>query len=264
MQSQHIDVSAIEIGERLREIDADYVDLIAESFESKGQFSPIHVSEAEGDGYRLIAGAHRLSAAKALGWSQIEAIIFDGDELEAELLQIDENLIRRELTELDRGTFLARRKAIYEELHPQTKHGMGRAAKLATCFRPERFTKASAKKLGVSERVVTRAIARHKTLAPDVRKAIGSLRVAEKGTELDALAAYPFDRQRAIAEQLVSPEKPARSVREAAIRLGFIKLDREATEGGQVGQLAARYFALTPEQQVSFLCAIGAKAQVAA
>ena len=43
----------------------------------------------------------------------IEAFITDADELARELIEIDENLMRVELTELERGQYLKRRKEIF-------------------------------------------------------------------------------------------------------------------------------------------------------
>ena len=62
-------------------------------------------------------------AARELAYEQIEAIVIDTGEHEHRLIEIDENLMRAELTHLDRGRFLAERKRIYFELHPTRRHG---------------------------------------------------------------------------------------------------------------------------------------------
>ena len=50
--------------------------------------------------------------------------------LVAEMAELDENLMRRELTVLQRAEMLARRKQLYEALHPEAKRGVagGRAS----------------------------------------------------------------------------------------------------------------------------------------
>jgi ParB family chromosome partitioning protein len=75
------------------------------------------------EGLRLVAGLHRLEACKKLGWEKIPVVLVSLDELMAELAEIDENLIRNELTELEQSLQLVRRKEIYEALHQHTKHG---------------------------------------------------------------------------------------------------------------------------------------------
>jgi ParB family chromosome partitioning protein len=50
-------------------------------------------------------------------------VVVDDDDLRAELVMIDENLVRSELVGAERAKQTARRKEIYETLHPETKQG---------------------------------------------------------------------------------------------------------------------------------------------
>ena len=77
----------------------------------------------QGEKYSLIASGHRIAVLKEAGKRVAIASVVKATETEAQLLEIDETLIRRELTPLDRATFLARRKTAYEQLHPETKQG---------------------------------------------------------------------------------------------------------------------------------------------
>ena len=43
--------------------------------------------------------------------------------MQAELAEIDENFVRKNLSIIDFGNLLLRRKEIYEILHPETKQG---------------------------------------------------------------------------------------------------------------------------------------------
>ncbi len=68
--------------------------------------------------YTLVAGLHRLEAAKRLGWMEVECAVCELDSLPAELAEIDENVIRTGLSDLELSDLLARRKKIYETLAP--------------------------------------------------------------------------------------------------------------------------------------------------
>ncbi len=110
------------------------------------------------------------------------------DDLHAELAEIDENLIRCQLTPAQEASAIFRRKAIYEALHPETKHGGDRKSdqvdNLAT--RSERFTAATSDATGKDERTVRRAAARGEALGDDLEAVAGTS--LDKGVELDALA----------------------------------------------------------------------------
>ena len=83
-------------------------------------------------GHTLIAGLHRLEAAKLLGWAEIDCTVTSLDGLQAELAEIDENFIRNDLSALEHGEMLLRRKEIYETLHPETRAGTAQALAMNT------------------------------------------------------------------------------------------------------------------------------------
>jgi ParB family transcriptional regulator, chromosome partitioning protein len=239
-QVHRLGLDLIDVGNRLRPVDPDYVALIAESMAERGQDTPIVVTAAGGpDGnHQLIAGAHRLAAARALGWAEIDVLYSDAEELQAQLQEIDENLIRRELSALDRAVFLARRKEIYEALNPETKHGgkreKGKSQSFATWS--GRFTKATADKLGLSERSIQLAV-RRASLPAEIREAIATHPISDSGSELDKLIAAPLDRQRAVVAALTRAEKPARNVSAALAEVAGPSTTSRAAETQR--QLAA-------------------------
>lgn len=215
-------LDGIDIGDRLRVVDEDYAQLLAASIEDVGLMQPIEVGKAnKKERYPLIAGAHRLVAFQRLGRTEIPAVVVTASKLQAQLREIDENLMRRELTPLDRATFLAKRKEVYLALHPSTKNGGDRKSDQIAkfCDLTERFTADIAAKLDVSERTVQLAISRHTRIAPDVRERIATTWLARKGAMLDAIARQEPAVQRAIVSQLLSVEDAPRTVAAALARI---------------------------------------------
>lgn len=229
-------IDDIVVAVRLRGVDPAAVELIAASMAEIGQETPIIVQETLGDGYLLIAGAHRLAAARLLGWGDVRAkILPDSVTFEqARLIEIDENLARRELSELDRAVFLAERKQIYDVLHPEARLGANQHSRgFAKSGEPSdegseapqdvvfaaRFSADTAARIGLSERSIQRSVARALRIVPEVRAQIASLAIADKGSELDQLAALDTDLQRHLAPMLASGA--ARTVKQAhALYLG--------------------------------------------
>ncbi len=229
----------IDVGERLRIVDNDYVDLLAASMAENGLTNPITVGKKSRNGnHPLIAGLHRLEAAKKLGWPEMFAIaehVTDG--IQKKLIEIDENLIRRELSQLDRAIFLAQRQEIYETLYPETKAGVaGANATNGITNAKFAFAEDAARKIGISKRSIQLSIHRFKKICPKVRARIATTWIADKGTELDALVKLEPTDQMACIEEMLSEDGPAKSVKQA---LSKIQGDEAVPLSPEEKQLAA-------------------------
>lgn len=181
---------------------------LAASIEEVGLLNPVTV-RADGDGYLLIAGLHRLEAARSIGWLEIEAVVVDLCGLEAELAEIDENLCRNDLTTLERAEQLARRKAIYLELHPETRAGTaGAMAKHGSANETVSFAEDVARKTGQTERAIQQHVQIAASIPADVRDSIRDTETADSTTQLLTLARQEPETQRAVAERIVSGSAP--------------------------------------------------------
>jgi ParB family chromosome partitioning protein len=213
-----LSLDRIVVGQRLRPVDDDYVTMLAASMAESGQHTPIHVGPADADGrHPLIAGAHRVAAAPRAGLSALQATVFRGDDLAAQLLEIDENLMRRGLSELDRAVFLARRKEIYVAMHPETgmgKRGGKKPDKLSGFPGADAFSEQTAQKLGLSRRSIDRAIARSR-IEPNLRQVLALSRWANHGATLDALLKADGPLRHRLVQALTRDEKPAKSIAHA-------------------------------------------------
>jgi N6-adenosine-specific RNA methylase IME4 len=112
--------------DRMRQ--ANHIADLGESIRQNGLLHPITLRR-DGDRLVLIAGLRRLQAMQYLRHGEIAAYILEVDEVQALLIEIDENLQRAELTELQRAQHVTERKRIWEGLYPQTRHGATPGAK---------------------------------------------------------------------------------------------------------------------------------------
>lgn len=213
---REIPINSIKIGARLRRMKDEAVDVLVESIEQIGLLNPIVIT----DQFKLIAGRHRIEAAKRLGWKTIPAHIRALDSLESELAEIDENLRRNDLTVLERGEHLVRRKAIYEVMHPETKHGAkggwhnNKTSKLENADSAvSSFVEDTAQKTDLSSRSMFVEIQIANDIAESVKDLIRDTELADKKTELLRLARIDQEKQMQVAEKLLSDE--AKSVRDA-------------------------------------------------
>jgi len=114
---QRISVAAVHVAPGRRPVtDAAVVALMA-SIEAQGLHTPITVrhvdvmdlpDEGEVHGVPvLVAGRHRLEAARRLGWDMIPCVFMAGDERDARLWEIAENLHRADLSSEERRQQIA-------------------------------------------------------------------------------------------------------------------------------------------------------------
>lgn len=214
---QSIPLALIDIGPRLRAIDQDFAQLLAGAMADNGQQTAVEVRPMPGGRFDLVAGGHRMAAAAINEWTHIDATVTPMTDDEKELRQIDENLLRRELSPFDRATFLAHRQVVYLRLHPDTARGRAGAKARWMQSHESSFASETADRLRVSPRYIRKLIGRHTKLAADVREKIAGTWIAESGPVLDALArSAPSDQRKAITVMLRA-NNPVRSVKAALL-----------------------------------------------
>ena len=194
-----------------RQVNQKQVEALAESIKTIGLLNPITMNNNN----ELLAGLHRLEACKLLGYMQIEANCIGGGYLEYQLAEIDENLIRNELSVLERGENLEKRKLIYEELYPETKKGIAggiasgisRGTKTENDFvQKDSFVESTSKLTGESESTIKDNIRISKNITDEVKEIIRNEPIADKKTELLNLAKQEPETQLEIAKQIVNKE----------------------------------------------------------
>ena len=181
-----IPISQIKVSEGRREADQEAVQELMDSISKVGLLNPITVDQE----YTLIAGLHRLEAAKLLGWTEIECTVSSLEGLLAELAEVDENVVRKGLSAVEYSDLLLRRKEIYEMLHPETKNGGDRKSekiRIAKCNSDpaKPFIQDTAEKLGVHPTTVARQIQTAKNLTTEAKDIIRD--TGTKITKKDAL-----------------------------------------------------------------------------
>ncbi|MBN8190246.1 ParB N-terminal domain-containing protein [Salipiger thiooxidans] len=165
-------VDQIVVRDRLRPVSEAGVAALTASISEMGVMKdPVHVRKVKhrGGEFLLMAGAHRLTAARNLGWETIKVTCWTCTDDFARLMEIDDNLAGAELTALDTAVFLAHRKAVYERLHPEASaeffRGNQHTGKLAADIMS--FATSTAEKFGMTDRHVRRMIAAGACLGPD-------------------------------------------------------------------------------------------------
>jgi N6-adenosine-specific RNA methylase IME4/ParB-like chromosome segregation protein Spo0J len=179
------------------------VENLAASIQELGLLNPVTLTRD----LRLVAGYHRLQACRSLGWKTIPAQVLDLADIDAELAEIDENLMRNELTVLERARRLLRRKELYELKHPETRafspeRQRGRRAAHPAEISSPGFASDAASRIGVTARTVQHDVQIAQKIDDAAQRLIETTPTADNKTDLLLLARMAPVEQRAVARRI--------------------------------------------------------------
>lgn len=208
-------IAEIEIGDRKRPVSAAGVASISQSIRETGVMKDeiiVRKVRHQGDKLRLIAGGHRLEAARSMGWETIPAKIYDCSDDWAELMEIDDNLSSVDLSALELSVFLADRKKVHLRAFPESARGGDRKS---ADFRENQtdtvsFCSTIAEKRGMSERNVRRYVEIGEHLTPDAARILAGSSIGFK--DLMALSKISAERQTEVASVYIGSK--AKSIEE--------------------------------------------------
>lgn len=112
-------LDALKVGERHRALVPEKVEALAESMNELGLQQPVTVFMDEGETVHLVAGLHRVEAAKKLGWEQIEASFIKLSPARREMWEIAENLFRVDLSKEQRDEHIRRYAELLEAVETE-------------------------------------------------------------------------------------------------------------------------------------------------
>ncbi|WP_437871334.1 ParB/RepB/Spo0J family partition protein [Methylorubrum extorquens] len=258
---EDVPLADIHAGNRLRPVDPAWAEAMATAIEAGARVPPITVRrpdrhEGIEQPFALVIGGHRYEAFRLLGRAQIRAEIADYDAVRARLAEVQENLIRSELTALDRAVFIAEHRRIWDILHPEAGRGGDRRSKEAINRQSlpigqRRFSDDVAARCGLGERTIRDALRIAEQLAPEAISLLRGTDWARNASELQRLAAETAECQVEFAALHARGE--AASVLAAKIATG-----KAATGEGDPQQILlertlANWNRLDAKRQQSFL-----------
>jgi hypothetical protein len=196
---QQVPLSSITIPERrLRGVVEGFTSDMTRSAVSIGQIiQPPTVRPLDLENVELVCGLQRIEAARRMGLTSILCRVVELTDSEAELWEIDENLIRAALSPAQEAIYVDKKLGIHEQMFGKAKAKGAVAANAvmgrdfdASASLADAFTKQTAKKMGASVRTVQRIVQRAaKNGQADLIRVTGTS--LDRKAELDALAQLP-------------------------------------------------------------------------
>ncbi len=150
----------------------DVTDL-EKSIQTLGLIAPLVISTDN----VILAGARRYQALLNLGYTEAPVMVVDKNPLEKELVSIDENLVRKDLSKIEIESHLRRAKEIYQKLNPDADPEVEieedtDAPKVKKVVLPaEKFLQMVSEKTGLSPKQIHEAINRDEMAASSVKDA---------------------------------------------------------------------------------------------
>ncbi len=156
MKTGAVFVEAVQVGQRLRSLNPEKIGMLAKSMTEIGLQQPISIWSPDLETIVLVAGLHRLEAAKQLKWDEIDCVYVDMGETEREMWEIAENLHRVDLTKEERDKHI-RRYAELLEIKKRTGIDVQNGPQLGP-GRPKEIPRLVADETGLSRQTVNRAL----------------------------------------------------------------------------------------------------------
>jgi ParB-like chromosome segregation protein Spo0J len=200
------------VGKR-RPIDPEAVKSLAESMRTIGLQTPITVRVVDhvvedghdlGKGFALVAGRHRLEAARLLGWEEIECTEIEVSDLDARLWEISENLHRADLTVQERSDQIAEWVRLTEEKRGEVRQVSGGRGN-------EGGVAAASRELNMPRTNVRQAV-KIASISDEAKEAAKEVGLDKNQSALLKVAAAPRDEQVARVRQLHSAKRKRRDV----------------------------------------------------
>lgn len=144
---------------------------LEKSIQTLGLIAPLVISPDN----TILAGARRYQALLNLGYTEAPVMVVDKNELEKELVSIDENLVRKDLSKIEIESHLRRAKEIYQNLNPEpelTEEKLEVSENVKVEVLPaEKFLNMVSEKTGLSPKQIHEAINRDEKASPIVKEA---------------------------------------------------------------------------------------------
>lgn len=257
-----IPVDLIDLGDRLRPVKPEPVELLKADIEMQGLLQPIVVAPA-GERFVLVVGAYRLAAVRELGWTEIPAtVVRDLDEAQLRFAEIMENVDRQELSKLERAEFLAELDAVWKRLNPGARHGGDRRSANVRAKREEVAKEAGdqsaifalcsdiAESVGLSRRSFFLALKIADGLTTATKARVRGTRFEDHQGELLTLAKLDPEMQAKVCDLLFADPAQAGSVAEAEL----IARGKERPAAGKnlMGRLNANWDRLPRVERAQF------------
>jgi ParB family transcriptional regulator, chromosome partitioning protein len=202
---------------------------LMQSIRVNGLLNPITLDQ----NYMLIAGLHRLTACKLLGFEQIPCnIIVCENQGHARLAEIDENLVRNELEVLERSELWLERDQILEQLGLRAKPGDNQYTQREvqsgheTVSPPIKTTLEMAKEVGYSDRTFQQGKQIARDIVPEVKQALKDTPVAKSPRSLLKVA-------RAGSKARQQAEQAEQAVRIAKAKQQQAELEQQARRAAE-------------------------------
>jgi len=227
-----VNPASIEVPERrARSVDTATVETLAESIKVFGLLNPLTISGNHDEGWTLVAGAHRLAAVLMLGWEEVEATSLGStlSDVDLELVEIDENLVRSDLSKAERAQHLKRRKELWKKKQAEDDKVADVSATLPTGRGNTGFASETAVATGLSKGTINQEIAKAEKIDDDVLAEAAEHKLS--GRALDRIAKAE-DQRSAVKEEIdFKSERRAPSVsKEDSARAAFLRALATAIE----------------------------------